>query len=65
MIVSLGLGDEGVQVCLDDGIAEFNPIRGVEMCNMARKLFAQSVIDTMVALEPETGPQEAPDAVEQ
>lgn len=58
MIVSIGLGDEGVNVCLDDQIDGYDPIRTVEMCNYARRLFAQSVIDTMVALEPETGPQE-------
>lgn len=63
MIISLGLGDEGVQVVLDDGIEEFNPLRTVEMCNYARRLFAQAVIDTMVALEPETGPQVETDGV--
>lgn len=57
MIVSIGMGDEGVHVCLDDTIADYNPIRLVEMCNEARKLFAAAVIDTIVAFEPETGPQ--------
>ena len=63
MIVNIGMGEDGVHVCLDDQIDSYDPIRTVEMCNYARRLFAQAVIDTMVALEPETGPQ-APDAVE-
>ena len=47
MIVSIGLGDEGVNVCLDDGIESYDPLRTVEMCNEARKLFAAAFTDTL------------------
>lgn len=50
MIVNVGLGDEGVHVCLDDQIVEYNPIRLVELCNEARKLFVQVYLDTLPAL---------------
>ena len=63
MIVSIGMGEDGVHVTLEDGCDVYSPVRLVEMCNEARKLFAAAVIDTIVAFEPETGPQ-APDAVE-
>lgn len=48
MIVSIGLGDEGVNVCLDDGIESYDPLRTVEMCNEARKLFAAAFTDTLM-----------------
>lgn len=64
MIVSIGLGEDGVNVCLDDECDVYSPIRLVEMCNVARKTFAEVYIDTLVASEPETGPQEVDGAVE-
>ena len=62
MIVSIGLGDEGVNVCLDDEIGEYNPIRTVELCNAARRLFFEAYTDTLVPVAAE--PEGEDDAVE-
>ena len=47
MIVSIGLGEDGVNVCLDDQINSYDPLRTVEMCQEARKLFAGAYLDTL------------------
>lgn len=41
MIVSIGLGDDGVNVCLDDEIDGYDPLRTVELCRLARTTFAE------------------------
>ena len=45
MIVSIGLGEDGINVCLDDECEVYSPIRLVEMCNVARSLFAGAYAD--------------------
>lgn len=59
MIVSIGLGDTGVNVCLDDECDVYSPIRLVEMCNVARSLFAGAYVDTLTAVTVDDGVVEA------
>lgn len=47
MIVSIGLGDTGVNVCLDDEIEGYCPTRTAEMARLARRLFRQAYRDTV------------------
>ena len=56
MIVSIGLGEDGVNVCLDDQINSYDPLRTVEMCREARKLFAGAYLDTLDKDEPADEP---------
>ena len=45
MIVSIGLGEDGINVCLDDEIDSYDPLRTVELCRVARQLFAGAYLD--------------------
>lgn len=45
MIVSIGLGEDGINVCLDDEIDSYDPLRTVELCREARRLFAGAYLD--------------------
>ena len=52
MIVSIGLGEDGVNVCLDDQCDVYSPIRLVELCNAARALFFETWKATLLDVEP-------------
>lgn len=52
MIVSIGQGEDGIHVCIDDEIKDYNPLRTVELCNTARKLFAETYMEVLIANEP-------------
>ncbi len=47
MIVRIALGETGVNVVLDDDIDSYDPLRTVELCREARRLFAGAYMDTL------------------